>query len=92
MSRKKKSELPQVNQNLAGFEIKINEFGEIISSFEVRQLNDFLDENVADKKLKGIDVIKREESGTGTHTLRTVRQNFPDVEDDRIEAHVQESL
>lgn len=43
MSKKKK---------LEGFEVQINEFGEIISSLDIDQVNDFLDENLHDKKLE----------------------------------------
>lgn len=42
---------PEVHDDLKGFDIKINEFGEIISNVKVDQLNEFLDENVEDKKL-----------------------------------------
>ena len=54
MAKKKDSskESPKVHDELKGFDIKINEFGEISSSMEVDKLNKFLDENVEDKKLK----------------------------------------
>ncbi len=42
---------PEVHDELKGFDIKINEFGEITSNIGVDKLNDFLDENVEDKKL-----------------------------------------
>jgi len=51
----------QVNPELQGFEVKINEFGEIISTFDIRKLNEFLDRNVEDKKFRGIDVVKRDD-------------------------------
>ncbi len=44
---------PEVHSDLKGFDIKINELGEIISNLEVDQLNGFLNENVIDKKFKG---------------------------------------
>ncbi len=50
MSKKKDS--PKVHEEIKGFDIKINEFGEITSNFEVDKINQFLDENVEDKKLK----------------------------------------
>jgi hypothetical protein len=56
---KKKEDKPQVNPALKGFDIQINEFGEISSSFGVERLNDFLDKKVDDKKFRGIDVVKR---------------------------------
>ena len=46
---------PKMHDDLKGFDIKINEFGEIISSYSVEKLNSFLDENVEDKKLKDRD-------------------------------------
>ena len=42
---------PEVHDELKGFDIKINEFGEITSNVGVEKLNDFLNENVEDKKL-----------------------------------------
>lgn len=52
MAKKKKKQQPEVHDELEGFDIHINEFGEIISNFEVDKLNTFLDENVDDKKLR----------------------------------------
>ena len=49
--KKPKKGNPEVHNELDGFNIKINEFGEITSNFEVDQLNNFLNENVEDKKL-----------------------------------------
>lgn len=54
MTDKKKKD-PKIHKDLRGFDIKINEFGEIVSSYSVEKLNDFLDENVEDKKLKERD-------------------------------------
>ena len=51
--KKKKKEEPKVHEELKGFDIRINEFGEIITVFEVDALNKFLNEKVEDKKLKG---------------------------------------
>lgn len=43
---------PEVHHDLKGFDIKINQFGEVISSIKPEKLNEFLNENVDDKKLK----------------------------------------
>ena len=51
MSDKKKKD-PEIHDDLKGIDIKINEFGEIISSYSVDKLNSFLDDNVEDKKPK----------------------------------------
>lgn len=48
-SKKKK---PEVHDELKGFDIKINEFGEIVTNLKVDKINEFLNENVEDKKLK----------------------------------------
>jgi hypothetical protein len=50
--RKGKKKKPDVHKNLEGFEIHINEFGEIVSNLNVERLNQFLNETVEDKKLK----------------------------------------
>lgn len=49
--KKSKKGDPEVHKDLKGFDIKINEFGEITSNFNVDKLNNFLNENVEDKKL-----------------------------------------
>ena len=41
----------KVHEKLEGFDIKINPFGEMNSNISVDKLNDFLNENVEDKKL-----------------------------------------
>jgi len=50
--KKPKKGKPEVHEDLEGFDIKINEFGEIVSNFSVEKINEFLNENVDDKKLK----------------------------------------
>ena len=47
----KKGEKPRVNKDLKGFEISINQFGEIKSNLKIESINEFLNENVDDKKL-----------------------------------------
>lgn len=52
--RKKKSspgKKPKVHDELSGFEISVDQFGEITSNLRIDELNKFLDENVKDKKL-----------------------------------------
>jgi len=62
MAKKKKSDKdPEVHNELEGFNININEFGEIVTNFEVDRLNEFLDENVDDKKLRDREDLKGEE-------------------------------
>jgi len=49
---------PTVHDELSGFDIKINEFGVMETSFNVDKINSFLDENVEDKKL--VDRLEEE--------------------------------
>ena len=49
--KKPKSGKPKVNPELEGLEIKINEFGEIQTNYDIKKINKFLNRNVDDKKL-----------------------------------------
>lgn len=51
----KKKEKAKVHEELDGFELKIDSFGEIKSNLPIDKLNKFLNENVEDKKLKDRD-------------------------------------
>lgn len=51
-SEKAKKNNPKVNPDLEGFEIKIDQFGEIKSSYNIDKINEFLNKNVEDKKLQ----------------------------------------
>ena len=57
MSKKKNTpkpvpEKPRVHKDLEGFDITINSFGEIKTSFDIDKINAFLNKNVDDKKLR----------------------------------------
>ncbi len=58
--KKKKNEDPKVHEDLNGFKMDINSFGEISSSFSIDKINEFLNKNVEDKKLKDRDDLKSE--------------------------------
>jgi hypothetical protein len=57
MPRKKKQPAeskkarPSFHERLSGFDIRINPFGEMESTYEIDQLNQFLNEEVKDKKI-----------------------------------------
>lgn len=51
VNKKSDTKKPTVNKELKGFDITVNSFGEINSSFDLDKLNAFLDKNVEDKKL-----------------------------------------
>lgn len=59
--KSKKDKEPSVHKDLDGFDIQINEFGEIVTKFNVDKINEFLDENVEDKKLKKKSPAEEEE-------------------------------
>lgn len=42
---------PKVHKELSGFDISIDQFGEISSNMNIEKINEFLNENVDDKKL-----------------------------------------
>jgi hypothetical protein len=46
-----KKRKPRVHNQLDGFEVSIDQFGELRSNMPIEKLNDFLNENVDDKKL-----------------------------------------
>ena len=47
-----KNKLKEENKNLPGFDIRINSFGEVQSTYNIDEVNEFLNKNLADKKLK----------------------------------------
>lgn len=47
-----KKQEPTVHDELKGFDIKINEFGEIVTNLHIDRLNEFLNEKTDDKKLR----------------------------------------
>jgi hypothetical protein len=52
MGRKRKSNtVPKVHEELTGLDLRINEFGEIISNIDIDKVNAFLTKEVPDKKL-----------------------------------------
>lgn len=48
---KKSKPKPRVHKELQGFDISIDSFGEIKSNMNIEKINEFLNENVDDKKL-----------------------------------------
>ncbi|MBB6327045.1 hypothetical protein FHS59_002673 [Algoriphagus iocasae] len=60
--KNKKDADPKVHEDLKGFKMDINSFGEINSSFSIDKINEFLNKNVEDKKLKDRDDLDSEGS------------------------------
>ena len=42
---------PRVHRELEGFEVSVDQFGELKSNMAIERINEFLNENVDDKKL-----------------------------------------
>lgn len=55
-SSSKKQGKPRVHKELSGFEVSIDQFGELTSNMKIEKINAFLNKNVDDKKL-----LEREE-------------------------------
>lgn len=54
MAKKKKDDKskPKVAKELDGLELKVDSFGEIQNSLSIDKINEFLNKNVDDKKLR----------------------------------------
>lgn len=63
MAKKKKDEekKPSVHKELDGLKLEINSLGEVTSNFEIDKINEFLNDNVEDKKLLDREDYKEEE-------------------------------
>lgn len=60
MSKKNKvHKKPESHEELKGFDIQIDEFGQVITNISQDKLNSFLDKNVIDKKMDAEQVSKR---------------------------------
>lgn len=59
--KKKKPEEPKVHEELKGFKMEVNSFGEISSTLSIDKINEFLNKNVEDKKLKDRDDLSSED-------------------------------
>lgn len=55
-----KKKKPRVHKDLEGFEVSVNQFGELSSNMNIEKINEFLNKNVDDKKL-----AERNEYGEG---------------------------
>lgn len=60
---KKSTPKPRVHKDLQGFDIAIDSFGEIKSNMNIEKINEFLNENVDDKKLAERDDYEEMKKG-----------------------------
>lgn len=54
---------PEMHPDLDGFELSINEFGEIKTNMDLTKINEFLNRNVDDKKFKERDDLTEIKKG-----------------------------
>ena len=57
-NRNKKKALPRVNPELGEFNVKVGRFGELQTSYNIEEINAFLNRKLADKKLVDRDDYK----------------------------------
>ncbi len=48
----KDNKAAKINPDLDGLSVNINSLGEVVTSYDIDKLNEFLNENVDDKKLR----------------------------------------
>jgi hypothetical protein len=56
MTNKQQSKKAKVHPDLNDFDVSVTEFGEIEGSLDIDEINQFLNNNVEDKKLNGDQV------------------------------------
>lgn len=62
-NQEEKDKKPKVNKELEGFDMRIDSFGELKSSLDIDQINQFLNNHVDDKKLRDRDDLKELKKG-----------------------------
>jgi len=75
-NKKAQKSIPKVHPDLEGFDIKVNEFGEIESTLSIEEINLFLNKKVVDKKLKNRFGYKSDEQDK---TVEFMYRDFPEV-------------
>ncbi len=90
MAKKKtnpdENDKPRVHKELEGFDIQINSFGEITTSFDIDKINQFLNKTVDDKKLrhrtdlnlKGDSEEEEDEKSDDDHLFDETDNDLPD--------------
>lgn len=78
---KKKS---KVHKDLEGFEIKVNEHGEIVSNYSIDKINDFLNSNVDDKKLVKRDAAEKAKREEEEYHIEEGEEEVEETEEDFV--------
>ncbi len=59
MAKKKEDKAAKVHKELEGLEIDVNSFGEVTTNLDIDKINEFLDDQVEDKKLIDREEVKK---------------------------------
>lgn len=64
MTRKKKQDSKEDNrpEDIKKLDVRVDDFGNLHHTVKIEDLNSFLDEEVDDKKFRGVDVERKEKS------------------------------
>ena len=62
-TKKKADKLPKVNPELEGFKVNVGSFGELDTSYDIEDLNKFLNKRLQDKKLVDRDDYNKLKEG-----------------------------
>lgn len=73
---------PEVHKDLDGFEMNINEFGEITTNTEIDKLNHFLNNNVDDKKFRGLDNVPYAKTGDDEDDVAEEKDDLNKIADE----------
>ena len=57
---KNKEDKAKVHKDLKGLEIDVNTFGEVTTNLDIDKINEFLDDQVEDKKLVDREDLKKD--------------------------------
>lgn len=58
--KKQKKKEAEVHKDLKGFDISLDSFGQMTSNLSVDRLNEFLNSNINDKRLIGLELLEEE--------------------------------
>jgi len=73
---------PEVHKDLDGFEMNINEFGEITTNTDIDKLNQFLNKNVDDKKFRGLDNLPYAKGGDDDEESTEEKDDLNEISDE----------
>ncbi len=66
---------PKVNKELEGFDIEIDAFGEIKTNYDINKINEFLNREVDDKKLRHLHKKSSKKNEAASGSAKTDRKS-----------------